>query len=177
MDEPVDALEVDEGAEVDDVGDGALDDVAGREPVEDRLAHLAALLLQHGPPRQDDVVAAAVELDHLAAERLAHELVEVLDAADVDQRRRQEAADAEVEDQAALDHLDDDALDGLAALGGSSMRFQPSRSARFFERIRRFRVLLRHDERVDLVAEVDLVRRVDRAADGELETGMTPSDL
>ena len=41
VDEAVDALEVDERPEVDDVRDRALDDVARREPVEDRLAHLA----------------------------------------------------------------------------------------------------------------------------------------
>ena len=58
-----------------------------REPVEDRLAHLLALVLEHRPARKDDVVARAVELDHLAAELLAEELVEVLDTADVDERR------------------------------------------------------------------------------------------
>jgi hypothetical protein len=62
----------------------------------------------------------------------AHVLVEVLHAADVDQRGGQEAAHAEVEDQAALDDLDDGALDRLAALGASSMRFQAfSKRARF----------------------------------------------
>src|SRR2546423_14946543 len=89
VDQPVDALEVHEGAEVDDVGDLALDDLAGLEPAEDLLADLLALLLEHGAAREDNVVAGAVELDHLALELLAHELVEVLDAADVDQRRGQ----------------------------------------------------------------------------------------
>ena len=84
---------------------------------EDLLADLLALLLEHRAAREDDVVARAVELDHLALERLALELVEVVDAADVDQRRGQEAAHAEVEDQAALDDLDHGALDRLAGLG------------------------------------------------------------
>src|SRR4029450_7660825 len=66
VDQAVDALEVDEGAEVDDVRDRARDDVARRKPVEDRLAHLLALLLEHRAAREDHVVAAAVELDHLA---------------------------------------------------------------------------------------------------------------
>ena len=47
MDQPVDAVEVDERAEVDDVGDRALDDLAGLEAVEDPLAVLLALLLEH----------------------------------------------------------------------------------------------------------------------------------
>src|SRR5680860_800400 len=86
VDQTVDPLEVDEGAEVDDVGDLAVDHLAGLEPVEDLLANLLALFLQHGAPREHDVVAATVQLDHFALERLAEELVEVVDAADVDQR-------------------------------------------------------------------------------------------
>ena len=110
----------------------------GLEPVEDRLAHLLALVLEHRAAREHDVVARAVELDHLAAELLAQELVEVLDAADVDQRRRQEAAHAEVEDQAALDDLDDLALTGSPVSAACSIRFQAiSKRARFLESIRR----------------------------------------
>ena len=117
VDQAVDPVEVDEGAEVHDVGDRALDDLAGLEAVQDLLANLLALLLEHRATREHDVVAAAVELDHLALDRLAQELVEVLDAADVDQRRGQEAAHAEVDDQAALDDLDHGALDRLAGFG------------------------------------------------------------
>src|SRR6476619_3318262 len=62
VDEAVDAVEVDEGAEVDDVGDRALDDVARVEPVEDALPLLLALFLEYGAAREDDVVARAVEL-------------------------------------------------------------------------------------------------------------------
>src|SRR5206468_9079538 len=102
VDQAVHAVEVDEGAEVDDVRDLAVDDVARVEPVEDLLALLLALVLEDGAARQHDVVARAVELDHLATELLAEELVQILDAADVDERRGQEAGHAEVEDQAAL---------------------------------------------------------------------------
>src|SRR5207249_2573264 len=117
VDQAVHAVEVDESAEVDDVRDRALDDVARVELVENPLTELLALVLEDGAAREDDVVARAVELDHLAAELLAEELVQVLDAPDVDERRRQEAAHAEVEDQAALDDLDHPAVDGLAGLG------------------------------------------------------------
>src|SRR6185295_18468102 len=117
VDQAVHAVEIDEGAEVDDVRDLAVDDVARVEPVEDRLPHLLALVLEDGAARQDDVVARAVELDHLAAELLAHELVEVLHAADVDERCGQEAAHAEVEDEATLDDLDYTAVHRLAGFG------------------------------------------------------------
>ena len=161
VDQAVDPLEVDEGAEVDDVGDLALDDLAGLEAAEDLLADLLALLLEDGAAREDDVVAAAVELDHLALELLAHELVEVVDAADVDQRGGQEAAHAEVEDQAALDDLDHGALDRLAGLGGG---LDPApglleAGALLGEDQATLLVLLGEDERVDLLAELDLVAR------------------
>ena len=154
MDQPVHPVEIDERAEVDDVRDRALDDVARVEPVEDRLTHLLALVLEDGAAREHDVVARAVELDHLAAELLAEELVEILDAADVDERRREEAANAEVEDQAALDDLDHPAVDGLAALGRRLDRLpgELEAGALLREEQAPLRVLLRHHERVDLVA-------------------------
>ena len=60
VDQAVDAVEVDEGAEVDDVGDLALHDGAGLELVEDLLPRAAALLLEDGAAREDDVVALPV---------------------------------------------------------------------------------------------------------------------
>ena len=142
----------------------------GIEAVEDPLPLLLALLLEHGAAREDDVVARAVELDDLALELLAHELVEVLHAADVDERRRQEAAHAQVEDQAALDDLDHAAGDGLALLVGALDRLPRDLEARALLREDQpaLGVLLRQYERSDVVAERDLVRGVDRAANREL---------
>ena len=159
-----------QGAEVDDVGDLALDDHAGLQAAEDLLADLLALLLEHRAAREDDVVAGAVELDHLALQRLALELVEVVDAADVDQRRGQEAADAEVEDQAALDDLDHAALDGLAGLG-RGLDLAPGlleAGPLLGEHEPALLVLLGEHQGVDLLAERDLLRGIDRAADREL---------
>ena len=133
----------------------ALDDVARVEPSRIALALLLALLLEHGAAREHDVVARAVELDHLAAELLAEELVEVLHAADVDERRRQEAAHAEVEDEAALDDLDHAAGDGLALLVRLLDRLPGDLEARALLREDQpaLGVLLRHHERGDLVAD------------------------
>ena len=173
MDQPVHPVEVDERAEVDDVRDLALDHVARSEPVEDRLAHLLALVLEDGAAREHDVVPRAVELDHLAAQLLGEELVEVLHTADVDQRGRQEAAHAEVEDQAALDHLDHPAGHRLAALGRLLDRLprQLETGALLRQDQPALRILLGEHQRVDLVAERNLVRRVDRAPDRKLGHG------
>src|SRR5437588_4607864 len=108
VNQTVDPIEVDERPEVNDVGDLALDDLTRLEAVEDPLAVLLALLLEHRAARQHDVVARAVELDHLGLNLLAHVLVKIRHAADVDERCGQEAPDAEVDaqtDLADLDHM------------------------------------------------------------------------
>src|SRR5262249_52701030 len=170
VNEAVHAVEVDEGAEVDDVGDRPLDDVARIEAVEDPLPLLLALFLEHGAARKDDVVARAIELDHLALELLAEKLVEVLHAADVDKRRGQEAAHAEVEDEATLDDFDHATGDGLALLVGTLDRLPRDLEARALLREDEpaLGVLLRQYERSDVVADRDLVLRVDRAANRKL---------
>src|SRR5262249_28152771 len=147
-----------------------LDDVAGVELVEDALALVLALLLEHRATREDDVVARAVQLDHLAAQLLAEKLVEILDPPDVDQRRRQEAAHAEAEDEAALDDLDHAAVDGFTGLGSrfDALPRELEAGALLREDQPALGVLLRQHERVDLLPERDLVGRVDRAADREL---------
>jgi hypothetical protein len=170
VDQAVHPVEVDEGAEVHDVRDLTVDHVARVEPVEDRLPHLLALVLEDGAAREHDVVARAVELDHLAAQLLAEELVQVLHAADVHQRGRQEAAHAEVEDETALDDLDHLAVHGLARLGRALDRLPRHLEARALlgEDQTALGVLLGEDECVDLVSEADLVGRIHGAPNRQL---------
>ena len=179
VDQAVDAVEVDERAELDDVGDLALDDEAGLEPLQDRLALLLALLLQHRAAAEHHVVARAVELDHLRLDRLAEVLVEVRHAADVHQRGGQEAAHPEVDDQAALDDLDDRAVDGLARLGRRLDAPPGALEAGTLlgEDQAAVLVLLGEDEGVDLLADLDFLARVDRLADRELVGGDDPLAL
>ena len=114
VDEAVDPTEVDERAELHDRRHLAAPDLALLQGVEQLLARLGLRLLEEGAAREDDVVPVAVELDDLALELLSDEGVQVADAADVDERGGQEPAEADVDDQAALDDLDDRADDALA---------------------------------------------------------------
>ena len=137
-----------------------------------RIAWRISLRSSSSTARRESTTLLRERLSSITLQRssCAEELVEVLHAADVDERRRQEAAHAEVEDQAALDDLDHAAVDRLARLGGALDRLPRELEARALLRQDQaaFGVLLGEHERVDLVAERDLVGRVDRPADREL---------
>ncbi len=98
--------EVDERTEVDDRGDDTLADLARVEVREERRARLGLRLLEERAAREDDVVAVLVELEDLRLDLLAEVRREVAHAAELDERRREEAAEADVDDEAALDDLD-----------------------------------------------------------------------
>src|SRR5690606_7292785 len=84
--------------------------------VEERGARLGLGLLEQGAPREHDVVAVLVELEDLRLELLTEVGREVADPAQLDERGRQEAAEADVDDEAALDDLDDLAGDDAVLL-------------------------------------------------------------
>ena len=83
---------------------------------ENLAALLLAGLLKHDATGEDDVVAVAVHLDDAGLDAGAHVGGEVLDTTEVDEGGGQEATQADVEDQAALDNLDNLALDVLAGV-------------------------------------------------------------
>ncbi len=169
MDQSIDTLEVHEGPEVDDVRDVPLDYLSGFQLVEDLLASLLALLLEDRAAREDDVVALAIDLDHLALEHLAHELVQILDPTDIDQRCGEEAPDSEVEDEASLDHLDHLAFYDLARIG-SFLDLAPcllEPCALLGEDQASLLILLGQDESINLLAELDLFAGIHRLADRE----------
>ncbi len=173
VDEAVHATEVDEGAEVDDRGDDALADLARLQVGQELVALLLLGLLEPRTPGEHDVVAVLVELDDLRLERTADVGLEVPDAAQLDERRRQEATQADVEDEPALDDLDDRAVDdavvllrlldrapGALVLGALLGQDEPA-----------LLVLLLEDEGLDVVADADDLVGVDVVADRELTGG------
>jgi len=169
VDQAVNTFEVDEGAEVHEVGDGATDDHALFQRSQDALALLLALLLEDGAPGQNDVVAAPVQLDDLTLEPLAEEGVEVPHAPDVDEARGQKAAQPDVQDQASLNDLDDRTLDGtLVVVGVLDAIPRPLEGSPIDrEDEAPVGVLLLHHERFEMLAELDHVVRVGTLADGE----------
>ena len=125
VDEAVDATQVDEDAERRDGADAAGDLLADLQAAEQLVALLAALLVEGDLLRQDEAVRLAVDLEDLqpelapdvrlellgdllrgVARLLVLRPVEVHDLAD-----RDEAADAAVDDQAALVVVDDRGVD------------------------------------------------------------------
>ncbi len=111
MDEPVHATEVHEGAKVHDRRHHTLTDLARLEVGQEILALFLLGFFQPSPAGQHHVVAVLVELDDLGFEAPTHIGLEVAHAAQLDQGRGQEAAEADVNDETALDDLDDRAAD------------------------------------------------------------------
>ena len=109
----------------------------------------------------------------------AHVRVQVADPAQVDEGSGQEAAQADVDDEAALDDLDDRAGDDFVVL---LLLLDRAPGALVLRALLRkdqaaVLVLLLENQGFDLFAERHDLVRVDVVADRELFLGMTPSDL
>src|SRR5204863_4288964 len=103
MEQPVHAIEIDEGAEIGQVLDAALDDVAHLHAFEELLALLASFLFDQLAPAQDHVLPVVVDLDDLEVVGVADKLLQILWRDDVDLRSRQECFHADIDHQAAFD--------------------------------------------------------------------------
>ena len=173
VDESVHAAEVDEGTEIDDRGHHAATTLAGLE-VDEELAPLLLLrLLEPGPAGQHDVVAVAVQLDDLGLDGAAHVGLQLTDPAKFDEARRQEAAQPDVDDEPALDDLDDRAGDDLVGLlellDGAPGPLVLGPLLREDEAT--LLVLLLEDKGLDGLAERDDLGGVHVVADGQLADG------
>src|SRR5699024_8069418 len=166
----VDTAEVHERTEVDDRGHHTGAHLALLQGLQEGGAHLGLGLLQPGAAGQHHVVAVLVQLDDLRLELLADVGLQVADATHLHQRGGQEAAEADVQDETTLDHLDDgagddavlllDLLDGApgALVLGALLRQEQTALL----------VLLLQDEGLDAVSDGDDLIGVDVVLDGEL---------
>ena len=114
VEQAVHAAEVDEGAEVGDIFNGAGDFVAGFDGFEEALALFGAFRFDDFAAGEDDVFAIVVDLDDLEFVNIADVSVEFLWWDDVDLGAGQECFDADVDGQAAFDHGFDLAFDQSA---------------------------------------------------------------
>ena len=96
--------------------------------------------------------------------------LQVADPSHLDQRRRQEAAQADVEDEPALDDLDDGAADDAVGLL-DLLDLAPSAlvlSTLLGQDEPAFLVLFLENEGLDVIADGDDLGRVDVVLDGQL---------
>src|SRR5690606_26395923 len=167
--EAVHAAQVDERAEVDDRGHDALADLALLEVVEEGRTRLRLGLLEQRTAAEHDVVAVLVELEDLRLDLLAEVRRQIAHAAQLDERRREEATQADVDDETALDDLDD--LAGHDAVGLLDLLdIAPGAlvlRTLLGEDQAAFLVLLLENEGLDAVADRDDLGGVDIVLDGK----------
>src|SRR5207247_1239447 len=137
----------------------AVDDLALFEVLHQLLALFGARLFENRAARHDDVAAAAIHFENL--ERLVdvHQRRDVADRPDVDLGARQERDRAvEIDREAALDLIEDDAGDLLVALERLLELAPALLAARLVAREHRLaqRVLDALEINLDLVADLDL---------------------
>ena len=146
VEQSVDATEIDECAEVGDVLDHAFADLILLQLLHQLLALARSLLLEDDAARDDDVAAALIELDDLEVEGLTEQLVDVRNATERDLRSGEECIDShQINDDAALDLLDQGATHGLIVLVGDADALPHAHEVGF---------LLREDNGSFLVLEV-----------------------
>ena len=114
----VDAAQVNEGAVIGDVFDHAFHDLAAFQDFHGLGLFFLHGFFEDGFAGQHDIAALLVDLDDAHLKLFAAQAVEVAHGAHIDLRSGQKGADADVDGQAALDALDDAALDhGPFAVG------------------------------------------------------------
>ena len=137
-----------------------------------KSALLALRLLEPGPAGQHDVVAVLVELDDLGLERLADVRLQVTHPAQLDERGGQEAAQLDVEDQAALDDLDDRAgHDSVFLLDALDVAPGPLVLGAFLDSTRRPSLSSLVSTGLDLIAYLHDLVGVDVVPDRQLAAG------
>ena len=153
----IQAVEVDKSAEIGDVFDCALADVARHHFRQQLLAALGALLLDELAAREHDVLAFLIDLYDLEVVVVADKAQQVFGWDDVDLRSRQEGFDPDVDDEPALDNGLDFSVDHPAfiANGQDPIPILLELSLLLGEDNHAFTVLELFDEHIDAIANLD----------------------
>ena len=173
VDQAVNTAQIDERAEVDDGGHDAFANLALLELGQEGLADLGLGLLEILAAGQHHIVAVLVELQDLGLDLLADVRGQVAHTTHLNERGRQEATQADVDDEAALDSFDDGAFDNAigfldlldiapGALILCTLLGQDKTA---------FLVFLGHDKGLDGVADFDDIVGIDVLLDGKFAGG------
>ena len=170
VNESVHTTKVDEGTKVHDRGDDAVATLA-RFQVRQEVAALFFLsLFEPGATREHDVVTVAVEFDDLRFNGFANVGLELAYASKFHERCRQEAPQANVNNQATFDDLNNDTLDNLITVlklfNVGPRLFVLSTLLREYEAT--FLVLFLQDQAFNLFTERNDLRGVDVVANRKL---------
>ncbi len=159
MQQTVQAVQINERAEIRDVLDRALADVARRHLGQQLPALLIALGLDQFTAAQNDVLALLVDLDDLEFVAVADVGLEVLGSDDVELRRGQEGFHADIDDEAALDDGLDLAHDAAAFVANGEDAFPVLLEFGLLvgEDDGAFLVFELFNENIDLLTDLDLL--------------------
>src|SRR5207237_1277024 len=155
----IDAAEINERAVIGDVLDHAVDHLTLFEVLHQFLALLGAGLFENRAARHHDVAAVAVHLEDLERLRIVHQRRDVADRADIDLRARQEGhRTVEIDGEAALDLVEDDAVDLFVVLERLFELAPALLAARLVARQHGLaeRILDAVEEHLDLVADLEI---------------------
>src|SRR3954447_1684772 len=159
VEQAVDAAEINERTVIGDVLDDAVDHLTLFEVLHQLLALLGAGLFENRAARHHDVAAAAIHLQNLERLRIVHQGRDVADRTNVDLRTRQEGGRAvEVDGKAALDLVEDDAVNLLVVVEGLLELAPAFLAARLVARQHGFaeRIFDPVEEHLDLVANLEI---------------------
>ena len=116
VNQAVNAAKVNKCTKLNDGGNSTLELHANLELAQDVLTLCLTSLLKNNAARKNNVVAVAIHLDNTSLNTSAHECTKILDATKVNKGCRQEATEANVKNQAALNNLNNLALNGLTSV-------------------------------------------------------------
>ena len=155
VEQAIEAVQIDERAEIGDVLHRALADVAGRHFSQQLRAALAAFLFNQFAARQHDVLPLLVDLHDFKVVIVTNENVQVLGGDDVDLRGGEKSFHADIDEQPAFDDGLDLAVDGAAFVADLKNLFPILLKLGLLlrEHDHAFFVLELFDEDVDLVAD------------------------